>query len=988
MSNRALSSTKLPSEKPLPSLPIARVSKGNSIREGHSLIDALERPLRRSPPGMPHKQEEWPVLSPQKLTTAGTGRKTLHNDTPPASPNTVSISSTQNERYPLFGRNPPPNIVRDRKFATIAPSSHNIPRKEAPCTKSCDALVTAIPPAGSLTPVKQPISNDKVSNQVSSVIIGEPASFTAVSELSAGAAAIEKAAHETKSIGQPRQTRTSSLRARLSAGKVVKGDPAAKTKVMGFTDFTAVDAVLGKTSKDNLRDPEGARARPQRQSVTNLNRKQLSEAPLRANRAPAQFVGGSRRPMSHRPSSRGSVRNEPRATTPIPTTQPPTQPMPAIPLSSELPEPTKILNFEVSNNAEPKRSSIPIFRHTVSNMVFPAEDEKLPTNKKQEDSFQVRDISRNKFEIFEDRATESLSETSNGLSIDQLVVGQHEEIPTSTSELCSIPGLQVIEESPRQDYHIKRLSVISPEYGPTLRISPSADRLIMGSRSDKDKRSSISKMLNSEHRGFGIRNLQEKMNGAETMVNLKKPRQRPASSQGLPQFVSTPDFVNQELREKKVKSVELTNSPTNHIHEDSAKLKPLTIRRSTEVSVIDDPFFDAQSTNDQDQSNHHDQSNHQDQSNETTSNILDTMPAGDEETLTIDEESWISPIHYKKKGASNGSICLNTSNSTPKILQDPNSKDSDTDRKSSTAATSVQEDVNIVQPLSDLQKREENVSTNFPSTPERSSSAAYACNSASFPPRSSSRTTAPDYTVKRSTKSSPISPLDVERCHQQFLERQNQLGASRGHASCPLDISQGALSKRDSIARESSKSQGSISKGMLSNIRGLFHKRSAESELYFSSRSNRKGKQYTSIRCGGSPFPPISEIHPIHRPTLASSNRSNAIGRKPVGSSTIANMPITPTISSPLPSEISATTALAMQLLESARTERSSPKKERALELGTILVEAITQARNAEKAMEEAKHAARKAEVAHALCKKSVGDIAKKVLEWKDNLNE
>lgn len=50
------------------------------------------------------------------------------------------------------------------------------------------------------------------------------------------------------------------------------------------------------------------------------------------------------------------------------------------------------------------------------------------------------------------------------------------------------------------------------------------------------------------------------------------------------------------------------------------------------------------------------------------------------------------------------------------------------------------------------------------------------------------------------------------------------------------------------------------------------------------------------------------------------------------------------------------------------------------------MVDALTQARDAEKAMEEAKQAARKAEVAHALCKKSVGDISKLVIEWKQEM--
>jgi hypothetical protein len=72
-----------------------------------------------------------------------------------------------------------------------------------------------------------------------------------------------------------------------------------------------------------------------------------------------------------------------------------------------------------------------------------------------------------------------------------------------------------------------------------------------------------------------------------------------------------------------------------------------------------------------------------------------------------------------------------------------------------------------------------------------------------------------------------------------------------------------------------------------------------------------------------------------------------------------------------------------MQILNEARNERSSPKKERLLELGKIMVDAVTQARDAEKAMEEAKQAARKAEVANALCKRSLAEVEKCVMVWR-----
>lgn len=68
-----------------------------------------------------------------------------------------------------------------------------------------------------------------------------------------------------------------------------------------------------------------------------------------------------------------------------------------------------------------------------------------------------------------------------------------------------------------------------------------------------------------------------------------------------------------------------------------------------------------------------------------------------------------------------------------------------------------------------------------------------------------------------------------------------------------------------------------------------------------------------------------------------------------------------------------------MQILDSARKERSSPQKEKLLELGKIMVDAITQARDAEKAVEEARQALRKAEAARWGCVRALGEVGRLV---------
>lgn len=914
---------------------------------------------------MPHKQEEWPVLSPQKLTATSTSQTTSHEMLP--------ASSSHNERYHKFDSTSPPASLIGRQRGTKVSPAHNIRRKQIPPTKSRDQLGPTSKPAKAGNPYVQQVNSDMQGDGTGASESVKSSSPTAPPALSSSAAAVEKSAYEAAALGHPRQTRTSSLRARLSAGQVMKDNSDVKTRVIGFTDFTSIKEASSKSSRASLSVSEETRTRSQGQPATNLLRAKSSEGSMRANRPPAQFVGGSRRPNIHRPSSRSSLRSDFRATGRSPTLQPPTRPAPTAPISNVL-EPAKVVEAEVSKTTEPRRSSIPVFRHTVSSMISQAENGISSVNTKQENDPRVKDALRNAIDIPEDQTTEPPLLDYFNEAIDKSTESQHELTAGNNFMPCP-SSLQAIEESPRQGYHIKRLSVVSPENGPTLKISPDAERLIMGVETDKENGSKFKSFKGKGlHDSFRTSNLRPKASGTESMAELKKRLERPSSSQGLPQSASRFGLVSKESREKKARSAELSYSlSTDHLQQDSAKPKTPLVRKSTDIYVVDDPFFDAHSTLEQDQATM------------AKSTDLQNDPTSDEEKVIIEEASWISPLANEHHDLSKSKEVL-TLDSAPSTLQSRASSGSTTNEKYSITANSANEAADVEQiPSEEMPKSKDNAQKPLPSTPERSRELNNSTSS-SFPPRNSSRTTPLDYTVRGSAKSSPTSPLEGGNpTSKEFLRRHNQLGASKGHASSPVDISQVTGSKRNSTARDSNKSQSSISKGMLSNIRGLFHKRASENELY-STRSSKKYKPSTSIGNSGSPFLPISEIHPIHRPTLASSNRSVVKGEKPTALDTNGKTPATPSFASPLPSEISATTTLAMQLLESVRTERSSPKKERALELGTIMVEAVTQARDAEKAMEEAKQAARRAEVAYALCKKAVGDVSRRVLEWRDEL--
>ena len=894
---------------------------------------------------MPHHEEEWPVLFPDKPTTPDTLRQMTHQGNTEGPP---KLTPRQEERYPTL------------PSAEYHPMS--IPNKSINKASSVQKLERT---GASSTYLRKPLATnaDKINLENSSGNLEQTKgncdegsrNFAKQSTLeaqalehSAGAAAIEKSTDESKPINQPRQTRTSSLRARLSAGQVIR-DPTGKSKTVGFTDFTNVKEPLARASEGNLRGSKEFHS-----SANSANTRAHSTRPLKdsihGSRVPAQFVAGSRRPSHRRPSSRGSIRSDSRASSPAFAPPPPVRSAPAVPHVQELPVEGDS-NSLTPNNVEQIRSSIPVFRHMISNPITLAKDghgleskEPLSTQPK---------ASRDEFSIYEDKTGRHLTE------------------------------LQAIKESPRRDYEIKRLSMTSPEHGPILRISPSADRLIMGTGLDKENQPNISKYKSKDARRAAVFNGPKNAKDKQSRISLKTSGQRPSSSQGLSFSTSRPSFVDAATREKKARSTDVSFlQPKEHEKQCTMTHTPSMSRKSTKSSGADDPFFDATDCL------------ADGAASENATGSHDKQVLADLNVNAVEEEPWISPMPARESHTALSDATPVNPNYLPVTFQEHLSKDSKRDYKdleelskdrSSHVYEGSREPVNNVNAKSDL-----------PTTPDQAGHVAGSFHSGSFPPRSSSHAAHPDYTRDGSAKKSPLSPLNgtskVSRAplqtygiHPASASRsdtcQHGIGNFQDLASSRVDRTS-LVSNRDSMARESKKSQGSLSKGVLSNFRGLFNKRSSENGERSSISSMEKGKQ-VRVTSAGSPFPSMSEIHPLHRPTQASINRAKAMV---VTNDFMGNASATPSLASPLPSEVSKTTTLAMQILDLARTERSTPKQRRLLELGTIMVDSVTQARDAEKAMEEAKQAARKAEVAYAMCKKSLGDVTRCVEEWRDEM--
>lgn len=997
-----------PSDKPLPSPPRDQNFDPDEFDQPKTLIDASDKPLRRrSPPGVAVHEEDWPVLFPKRPTSPGTLQEMLRDT---GSQLTQQAKSDQKERYPILG-----NTLRQVPDEEQLPVSrysvtHKISRKQI-SSPDLDNLAGAnMGTAAENIHIDNPFKDGVHDSKTVLATKSSRTTFDTPSSLSAGAAAVEKLAQDARPTIEPRQTRTSSLRARLSAGQLVRDS---QNKVVGFTDFTATpEPALSSTKRDGLLARKEARVdqstSPPAKPVSHPLRPKPSKESISGNRAPAQFVAGSRRPTHpRRPSSHGSLRKEFREPTPpLPnasSSRPvPSRPAPKIPRSEGFKHgrPSEKAPFELPAS----KNSIPVPRQPISNMPRPLTGKAGFTDPKGVEASEVKKEARDEFATLERPSSFDTVKNIDQILSDSEINDAH-TTRQSSQALVNHYGahiLEAIEESPQRAYKLKRLSSASPEFGPTLKISPSAERIIMGPDIDREKNPLCKKKS-------------KELDHAMMKIDHND---RPSSSQGLSRSESRFGLINTKIREKKVKSADLDKlSPAiENLLNGSHKLTAQPNHESTDASArgssistsFNDPFFDASS---------------QLQVSPEKGNDIE----GQEVNVT-GEESWIRPLGESAAGSSYNVLI------TDEILPNDSQimKGAQSDCKLSGGGSSPFEDTTVVakdlteEPSDGLLTNDSQIKNGFqidymlsdeanpfedtsnaakdvtkdpednsdstpvihlPSTPEQQPP-KNTSNSGSHPPRSSSRMTHPDFTI---AKNSPVSPLSADNrpstplkdTPQDFARRQNNLGSLRGHGTSQLDLSNHA-SKRDSTARESNKSQASVSKGSLSIFRGLFHKRSSEHEPFISAKKT-KSKTTTTNGSSGSPFPPISEVHPIHRPTLASLARSAANTPRPTTTAR-PTTPATPSLASPLAAETSTSTHLAMELLDLSRKERSSPKKENLLQLGSILVEGITQARNAEKAMEEAKQAARRAEVAHALCKKSLKEVTMCVEAWRDGL--
>ena len=843
--------------------------------------------------------------------------------------------------------------------------------------------------------------------------------------LSAAAAALEKSASETRVDQTPRQTRTSSLRARLSAGQLVKDS---HNKVLGFTDFTvsraSSDSMVNANRGDSLsirKEPHIHRSRndlnlpmlskgskPSLQKKTSMYslRSNISTESLVKGHAPAQFVGGSRRSIPYpRSMSRNNNRQASQESNSIMESRQAKTlpPLPGTSIANDRGDST------TETEAKVRKSSLPVPTYGALKAMSKPNGTTATDQKATQVNVTPKKLPRNEKSAQRDRSSEELISVLEG---EAKLTAKHRGAAQIFNDAQEYRSLMAIEESPQHAFTLKRLSVKAPEYGPKLRISPSAERFIMGSNSDKENqvvpgKSSKRFFLRTNH---GIHRRQQ--SGSDAGPTFRRRPDRPVSSHGALQSSPRVPNFDPEARARKVRSADMSSTVST------------LSTSSTAVAATHDPSRQNTGASKQSKVSSTDQSfvSAQEESSQHVKHDYTSTSPRKEQGAVVDEAAWISGSKEKVDESFSDSTSINSSvlnsQASPSRKDTPPGKDP-VDSPPKARNADADSTITPTRSASDATVKQ------MPFTPLDTIGKMSSRPSRRHPPRSSSRVAHPDFTASPS----PPKPVaeDMASSTPQIDENrqeniQNRLGSRSGHTSWHVDIaeleSKRISSLRDTLIQENPEpvSTPLPTKKSFSSFRNLFNKRTSTPDPSMPkpnskdvhSNSSTKAKQPKnktkkgSIASSSSPNTPIlsKSKHSSQRPTLASSIRATPSPHKstpPINTSSPASRTVTTTpattaatpisLASPTstPISISASTNLAMTLLEAARNEQSFPKQKKLVQMSEILVNAVTEAREAEKAAEEARMASRRADMAKQICENMVVEVGRIVGEWSDS---
>ncbi|KAK2861226.1 hypothetical protein FQN49_004413 [Arthroderma sp. PD_2] len=170
------------------------------------------------------------------------------------------------------------------------------------------------------------------------------------------------------------------------------------------------------------------------------------------------------------------------------------------------------------------------------------------------------------------------------------------------------------------------------------------------------------------------------------------------------------------------------------------------------------------------------------------------------------------------------------------------------------------------------------------------------------------------------------------------------------------------------VAPEPVKGKGSAAKGVFSNFRGLFTKHKAEAPK----ENTRNLLSYAKPMATSCLKLSVPASHSV--PHLGTNGNGNVNGE-------FDHRHLEPP-RSPALRDTAKISTITMEILDSARNEVDTSRKEKLIRLGKILIEAVNNSHDAEKAMLTAIQAAKEAEVACAMAKENAMKMGQVACDW------
>jgi hypothetical protein len=935
-----------PPDKPLPSLPIATIQGGSPIVR-RSLIDASEKPLRRSISSSSGEnvEEEWPTLSPSRTTTPNSNQKVGHETasdltggltgdksgafSTPAKVDHQRFDTCQHEGEEATTEIPGPR-QGSRGVAVLATISSANNQSRLASAPKVNGLQSRKRPFTDLLDAKESLSTGTdrdILNEGASSDIG-PAKVSTSGAFTPSNIDFSSTVQATPFSQGSARARVSRLPKRLSVPGPVRNSGSPRRTLSGRS--TPYDSLAARISCDpSLKQgqgPNGAKKPAERTRPYRVGHAVYGDSPASGNVPSLVTVKQS--------SKHGQVEDG----------------------KSSIPRPRHQFHLyqDVDSEAEifvSKMSRKKLFSNRAPNDRN-SDDADLDTDedyKVKEGNVIARDFNPPKADkqagqVLNNGAEMELHvEAARAGVAEETVSPAVEKALTASSENCQVDKSSAADSGSVLDTslntsrqgllvekpldRVKRLSATAPEHGPVLRISDSADKIIMGYGSDDDvvdsdmparKRNSVPDL----RRSVVVKELRKSTEG---LLNSHMPLSRSST---------TGSFSKTEVIDQAGEAWDVRRNSDSH-----SGLLNVAVRGTAPNS--EDPFSttDGMGTFQK----------HKIARKPTPHGRLDwplkSSPQTSAELHPVREDSceesasWVTPF----QSPLTTNVCEHKSFSKSEAQESPSVA------TASFASASKRPNLQMIQTSGG--KTHSLASGNkLLGNANRGHSAAQA--QVQFPPRISSRTNTPEVSLRPRQQfhlsSSREIPNRFDTAHPRRLSED---------FSVPKNMTVEADTLRNSVhnlkgtekpsvstpaARETSKVQLSTAKGMLSNIKGLFHKRSIETPTPSSTAKSKAPP--TSERCAtvavnSSPCP---NYHSRTLPVGYGAHKSARTGISIVPTPRDAFPKSTSTSKKP-PSPSSPgladsddyrqATDLAMRILDAAQTEHDAPKRARLVQV-------------------------------------------------------